>query len=106
MFNIAIASTRLALQYDAKENRIHYVAMTFWLTVEAAVALVMASISSWRILVIDHLAKQKTTSRQQHNTHKSWSGARRGDQDITGTPDDRQQASLSDLPIWSPEVSE
>jgi hypothetical protein len=101
IFNIAIAATRLVLQYNVKTNRIEYVTMTFWLVVEAAVALIMSSVSSWRIVVIDHLAERRIKARQ-HNTHKFWSGARRGHRGFTERPDGGQQESFSDIPMLTP----
>jgi hypothetical protein len=101
IFNIAIATARLVLQYNTENHRIEYVTMTFWLIVEAAVALIMASISSWRIIVIDRLTKRRVNTRE-HNRHKFWSGTRRGNQEFTETPDGRQQELLLDVPMLAP----
>lgn len=57
--NIAIAATRLALQYDKGDHRIRYVTLTFWLLVEAAVAVIMASISSYRAIILDYLVERR-----------------------------------------------
>jgi hypothetical protein len=56
---IAMAATRLALQYDGSSHHIRYVTLTFWLVVEAAVAIIMASISSYRVVLLDYLAERK-----------------------------------------------
>jgi hypothetical protein len=51
---IAIASTRLVYQHNAKYDRIDYLQLTFWLVVEAAIALIAASIASYRVVVLDY----------------------------------------------------
>jgi hypothetical protein len=62
VFSCAIAVTRLGLQYDKRTHGIRYVALTFLLVVEAAVALVMASISSYRIVLLHYLGERKIKS--------------------------------------------
>ncbi|KAF2793285.1 hypothetical protein K505DRAFT_244729 [Melanomma pulvis-pyrius CBS 109.77] len=104
IFSISIALTRLVLQYNVKDHRIKYVSMTFWLAVEAAVALVMASISSYRTVVLDRLADwrlRRGMKVMQHNEHKFRNGSRRRDGDLAGTSEDLQQPSLSDIPMIS-----
>jgi hypothetical protein len=59
VFNIVVAATRLGLQYDRSTHRTDYVTVTFLLVVEASVALVMASISSYRIVLLDYLAERR-----------------------------------------------
>jgi hypothetical protein len=59
VFTIAIAATRLAVQYNSNQQCIDYDAVTFWLVVEAAVALSMASISSYRVVLLDYLAERR-----------------------------------------------
>ncbi|KAF2110778.1 hypothetical protein BDV96DRAFT_583699 [Lophiotrema nucula] len=61
VFSIAIATTRLALQYDRDARRIDYIVMVFFLFTEAVVALVMASISSYRTVILDKLVEWRTT---------------------------------------------
>lgn len=56
LFNIAVAGARLGLQYGAKTRRIQYVSVTFLLVIEATIALIMVSISGYRIIVLDRLA--------------------------------------------------
>ncbi|KAF2735270.1 hypothetical protein EJ04DRAFT_552053 [Polyplosphaeria fusca] len=75
LFAIAIAVTRLRFQYDAESRQIQQVPMIFWLFVEAAVAVVMASISSYRTIVLDFLVewrinRQALTAPLQ--THVEW----------------------------------
>ena len=60
ILTVAIAACRLAFQYDADAHRVDYVAFTFWLVVEAAVAVIAASTSSYRIVVIDYLTALKS----------------------------------------------
>lgn len=55
IFTVVIAACRLAFQYNADVHRVDYTALTFWLVAEVAIAVIMASISSYRIVVIDHL---------------------------------------------------
>jgi hypothetical protein len=59
VFNIVVAATRLGLQYDRSAHRTDYATVTFLLVVEASVALVMASISSYRIVLLDYLAERR-----------------------------------------------
>ena len=56
IFATIVAATRLALQYNAHADRIQYVTLVFLLVVETAVAIIMASISSYRAVVLDQLA--------------------------------------------------
>ncbi|PSN73485.1 hypothetical protein BS50DRAFT_187763 [Corynespora cassiicola Philippines] len=60
IFVIAVAGVRLKMQYNAETRRVDYVSLTFWLMVEAAVALIMASISSYRIPVVDYIIGWKS----------------------------------------------
>ncbi|KAF2200384.1 hypothetical protein GQ43DRAFT_76812 [Delitschia confertaspora ATCC 74209] len=53
VFMIAIGISRLVIQYDAQNHRINYIWSAFWLFMEAAIALIMASISSWRRMLFD-----------------------------------------------------
>lgn len=63
VFTIAIAACRLAFQYNADIHRVDYISLTFWLVVEAAIAIIMASISSYRIVLLDYLAEDRTERR-------------------------------------------
>ncbi|KAF2021077.1 hypothetical protein BU24DRAFT_416745 [Aaosphaeria arxii CBS 175.79] len=77
VFSIAIASTRLALSYDRRTHRIRYSDIAFWLVVEAAVALIMAGISSYRTLVIDWVTEHRRgrTTKSAHpfqRSHEPW----------------------------------
>lgn len=75
--NIAISSTRLALQYYARTKRICYIAVTLWLTVEAAVAIIMASISSYRVIAL-HFIEERATLQPEFDQaplpkmHRMW----------------------------------
>ena len=105
VFSIAIASTRLALQYRAGYRQINYVALTFWLAIEATVAIIMASISSWRVVILNRLFEWKVQQRTKANglnTHGIWDDVRGGEDSIDGPPDNSQQHSLSELPMLSP----
>ncbi|KAF2749724.1 hypothetical protein M011DRAFT_475069 [Sporormia fimetaria CBS 119925] len=58
IFAVIVAVTRLALQYDKTTHGIRYTTIAFLLAVEATVALIMASVSSYRVLVLDYLSKR------------------------------------------------
>lgn len=76
--NVAIAGARLALQYNTSAHRIEYVAMTLLLVVEAAIALIMASISSYRVVLLDRLAEwrmRKATASARPKELQLWSVA-------------------------------
>jgi hypothetical protein len=55
IFAIGSAACRLASQYstEARPRRIAYGLLTLWLAIEAAVAVIAASVSSYRVLVLD-----------------------------------------------------
>ena len=53
IFNMVVAAVRLAFQYTAEDHRIHYVMVTFLLVVETTVALIMVSISSYRVVFLE-----------------------------------------------------
>ncbi|CAI6326602.1 unnamed protein product [Periconia digitata] len=57
LFAMIVAAMRLSYQYDTETKRINYIAVIFWLVIEANVALIMASITSYRSLLVDHLKK-------------------------------------------------
>ena len=57
ILTVAFASCRLAFQYDSKARSVDYVSLSFWLAAEAAVAVIAASISSYRIVVLDYLTE-------------------------------------------------
>ncbi|KAH7384510.1 hypothetical protein BKA66DRAFT_79973 [Pyrenochaeta sp. MPI-SDFR-AT-0127] len=70
IFTVGIAAARLVFQYRADHNHINYLILTFWLSIEAAVAVIMASISSYRVVVLDYLTDYK--ARQDLNpTHRT-----------------------------------
>lgn len=105
VFSIAIASTRLALQYRAGYRQINYVALTCWLAIEAAVTIIMASISSWRVVILNRLFEwevQQRTKASGLNMHGLWNDARGGEGSTDRSPDNLQQHSLSDIPMLSP----
>ncbi|CAO2655690.1 Nn.00g044930.m01.CDS01 [Neocucurbitaria sp. VM-36] len=60
ILTVAVASCRLAFQYDGKARRVDYVSLSFWLAAEAAVAVIAASISSYRIVLLDYLTDLKS----------------------------------------------
>jgi hypothetical protein len=66
IFAIAIAVCRLALQYNTDATRINYPSLTFWLAIQANVAVIMASISSYRVVVLDYLKDHR--AQQQHRS--------------------------------------
>jgi uncharacterized membrane protein len=100
---LAVAATRLALQYDHQTRRIQYVTLTFLLIVETAIAIVMASISSYRVVVVDQLAERrmrKAGAPTQSKAHRPWYTAlgRRG----TDQSQSRWDGSFASLPIVQP----
>ncbi|KAF2193418.1 hypothetical protein K469DRAFT_550645 [Zopfia rhizophila CBS 207.26] len=102
---LAIAATRLAVQYGSRNQRIDYVLTVFLLVVEAAVAIIMASISSYRVLVIDHLAERrmKRGNEEQRKTQKFGTRPRptspRDRTRLSECDSDALVDSLSELPM-------
>lgn len=72
IFTVAIAACRLAFQYNADIHRVDYVSLTFWLVMQAAIAIIMASISSYRIVLLDYLADDGTEHRPRPGGAKVW----------------------------------
>ncbi|KAL1591648.1 hypothetical protein SLS60_011646 [Paraconiothyrium brasiliense] len=115
IFNVVVAATRLALQYDTTVGRIRYVSVTFLLVMEATVALIMVSVSAYRVMLLDFLAgweREKATQptdlmvRQgrRHPTATAVNGSRAnrdGDAAESAEPSQQQDGSLSDLPMLS-----
>lgn len=56
VITVAIAACRLAFQYNVEAHSVDYISLTFWLVVEAATAVIAASISTYRIVLLDYLA--------------------------------------------------
>ena len=50
---MAVAIARLSLQYDRLNHEIDYIWSSFWLFMEAAIGLIMASITPWRKILFD-----------------------------------------------------
>lgn len=104
-FNIVIAAARLALQYDTTADRVRYVSVIFLLGIEATMALTMVSISSYRVVVLDYLARKQRRSAAQ-STHLTVRQppaiADGGDEDhANGAKVDVQQdGSLSEIPFF------
>jgi len=71
VFMIAVAITRLSLQYDQRNHRIDYIWTSFWLYVEAAVALIVASIMPWRKIFFEpqyrHVLRGRKENRMPNN---------------------------------------
>jgi hypothetical protein len=109
IFSIGVAATRLALQYDSTADRIRYVSVTFLLVVEATVALIMVSISGYRVVFLNLLAEwereQATNSTRltvRQGRHPTATAAGRGGhQADSAKPSHQQDGSLSDLPMLS-----
>lgn len=106
IFNIVVAATRLAIQYDSTAGRIRYVSVTFLLVIEATLALIMVSISGYRVVFLDFLTeweREKTmrplrlTVRQERLPTAAGGG---GDEEGSAKPS-QQDGSLSDLPMLS-----
>jgi|SRR5690242_13914940 len=66
---VAIAATRLAILCDARSQDLNYTTIIFWLVVEAAIALIAASVSSYRVIVLDYLCE-----RQRHQDSAAQKG--------------------------------
>lgn len=58
VFVIAVAVTRLAFLCDRRSQNDH-TAIILWLMVEANVAIVAASVSSYRVVVLDYLCRRQ-----------------------------------------------
>ncbi|KAH6633138.1 hypothetical protein C7974DRAFT_165700 [Boeremia exigua] len=58
-FVVTIAITRLAFLCDAESQNADYTTTIFWLMVEAAVALIAASVSSYRVVLLDVICKRQ-----------------------------------------------
>jgi len=52
---VALATIRLASLYTTGTDRVDYARLVFWLVVEAGAAVMLASISVYRIVVLDSL---------------------------------------------------
>jgi hypothetical protein len=102
IFSIVVAATRLALQYDSTADRIRYVSVTFLLVVEATIALIMVSVSGYRVVFLDFLAEWKrgnvmnsTRLTVRHGRHPT------ADEGASAEPSHQPTGSLSDLPMLS-----
>ncbi|OAG12360.1 uncharacterized protein CC84DRAFT_1077377 [Paraphaeosphaeria sporulosa] len=109
IFSVVVAATRLALQYDSTVGRIRYVSVTFLLVIEATIALIMVSISGYRVVFLDFLSeweRRKTTHstrltvRQGRHRTATAAGGGGGEAD-NAKPSQPRAGSLSDLPILS-----
>jgi len=58
VFVIAVAVTRLAFLCDRRSQN-DQIAIILWLMVEANVAIVAASVSSYRVVVLDYLCRRQ-----------------------------------------------
>ena len=71
VFMIAVAITRLSLQYDRRNHRMDYVWTSFWLYMEAAVALIVASVMPWRKIFFEpqyrHVLRGRKENRMPNN---------------------------------------
>jgi hypothetical protein len=74
IFAVVVAATRLAVQYDTQTHRIQYTILVFLLVIETAVAIIMASVSSYRVVVLDHIAERrnKASAPLQTKAHSTW----------------------------------
>ncbi|KAF2874263.1 hypothetical protein BDV95DRAFT_487300 [Massariosphaeria phaeospora] len=105
IFTIAIAATRLAIQINASHQRINYLPMTFWLSVEASLAIIMASISSYRVPILDCLQARTANQRDgsaRMRSHKLWFATtplRQSDTAWSNPVTSDQVSSLSELPM-------
>jgi hypothetical protein len=59
VFVIAVAVTRLAFLCDRRSQNNDQTATILWLMVEANVAIVAASVSSYRVVVLDYLCRRQ-----------------------------------------------
>ncbi|KAF1957113.1 hypothetical protein CC80DRAFT_412196 [Byssothecium circinans] len=103
IFAIVIAATRLGLQYDSQARRINYVSFTFLLAIEAAIAIIMASISSHRVVLLNWLEEHRTRKAanvSRPRMHKRWRTSQGLDNAME--PSATRDISLSSLPIQAP----
>ena len=104
VFNMVVAAVRLAFQYTAKDHRIHYVMVTFLLVVETTVALIMVSISSYRVVFLEHLTawlQRKDTAQSTRLTVRFPTAAGRGRAEGKSAKVAGPDSSSLDLPILS-----
>jgi hypothetical protein len=59
VFVVAVAVTRLAFLCDRKPQNNDHTATILWLMVEANVAIIAASVSSYRVVVLDYLCRRQ-----------------------------------------------
>jgi hypothetical protein len=67
IFAVALAAVRLATLYTTGTDRIVYSRLIFWLVIEAAAAIILASISVYRIVVLDSLKEGRFQTVQLTN---------------------------------------
>ncbi|KAF2635402.1 hypothetical protein P280DRAFT_553788 [Massarina eburnea CBS 473.64] len=103
VFAIFVAVTRLVLQFNATGSGVNYFIFTFLLAIEAAVAIIIASISSYRVVLLNYLTGRRTkkgpntTKLQTRNEWRTQSDPREAPHS-SGTG----HGSLDDLPILAP----
>lgn len=110
IFNIVVAATRLAIQYDSSVGRVRYASVTFTLIIEATTSLIMVSISSYRVVFLDFLAEWQRRKINQSTPLTVRQGRRptatadsgNGGRTVGAKPSQPQDGSLSDLPILPP----
>jgi len=59
VFATAFAATRFAILYTTSATEASYARLTFWLVIEAASAIILASITAYRIVVLESLTKNE-----------------------------------------------
>ncbi|PVI04084.1 hypothetical protein DM02DRAFT_651894 [Periconia macrospinosa] len=105
IFAIIIAVIRLALQYDTKSRHVNYITVIYLLVIEATIALIMASITSYRTVLLDYLKKtgriQKVKLSNGLEEPRSWRMARL-DRSSRTTQDKTEGSSLAELPMLKP----
>jgi hypothetical protein len=67
IFAVALAAVRLESLYTPGTNRVVYSRFIFWLVIEAAAAIILASISAYRIVVLDSLKEGRFQTVQLTN---------------------------------------
>ncbi|KAF2465613.1 uncharacterized protein BDR25DRAFT_239503 [Lindgomyces ingoldianus] len=107
IFPIVVATARLALQYRAETRNINYIWVTFLLVVEAATAMIMASISSYRVVIIDYLAERRMRRGANLPSSKTYIlgngvSGREERIDIRLNDTAPQSSSVSELPMIHP----
>ncbi|KAF2853121.1 hypothetical protein T440DRAFT_476962 [Plenodomus tracheiphilus IPT5] len=64
VFTVVITACRVAFQFDKEDGQINYRSLSIWLAIEAAVSVVMGSVSGYRTIALNlHTARKRRQPR-------------------------------------------